>query len=129
MKILQKMPDPKKNLLKEKTYIFAQKVVFVYKQIVINHKEFVLSKQFLKSGTAPGALVREAEFAQSKPDFISKLSIALKESNECLYWASLLKDSQFINEETFLNLEKHNQEIIYILIASINTAKKSLKKI
>ena len=122
------MPDPKKNLLKEKTYIFAQKVVFVYKQIVINHKEFVLSKQFLKSGTAPGALVREAEFAQSKPDFVSKLSIALKESNECLYWASLLKDAQYISDETFIGLEKENKEIIYILISSINTTKKNLKE-
>lgn len=88
----------------------------------------MLSKQFLKAGTAAGALVREAEFAQSKPDFISKLSIALKESNECLYWASLLKDSLYIEEETYFDIEKDNQEIIFILIASINTCKTNLTK-
>ena len=73
----------KENILREKTYVFALKVIKVYKQILYSHKEFVLSKQFLKAGTSPGALVREAEFAQSKPDFISKMSIALKEANEC----------------------------------------------
>ena len=73
----------KESILKQKTYAFALKVIKVYKQIVAEHKEYVLSKQFLKAGTAPGGLVREAEYAQSKPDFISKMSIALKESNEC----------------------------------------------
>ena len=71
------------SILKQKTYAFALKVIKVYKQIVTEHKEYVLSKQFLKAGTAPGALVREAEYGQSKPDFISKMSIALKEANEC----------------------------------------------
>ncbi|MDD4218278.1 MAG: four helix bundle protein, partial [Bacteroidales bacterium] len=61
---------------------------------------YVLGKQFLKAGTAIGALIREAEFAQSKADSISKLSIALKESNETTYWISLLKDSNYINQET-----------------------------
>jgi four helix bundle protein len=122
-----KMTEKKKNILKEKTYEFAKKVVLVYKQIIAEHKEYVLSKQFLKSGTAPGALVNEAEFAQSKPDFISKLSIALKEGNECLFWTSLLKDAEYISEETFLDLQKDNKEITYILISSINTTKKNLK--
>ena len=79
------------SILKLKTYSFALNVIRVYKQIITEHKEYVLSKQFLKSGTAPGALVREAEYGQSKPDFISKLSIALKEANECDYWTCLLK--------------------------------------
>lgn len=122
------MAVEKKNILKDKTYAFAKKVVFAYKHIITEHKEFVLSKQFLKSGTAPGALIREAEFAQSKPDFVSKLSIALKEANECLYWSSLLKDGGFLSEETFVALEKDNQEIIYILVSSINTTKKHLQK-
>lgn len=99
------------------------KVIKVYKQIVSEHKEFVLSKQFLKAGTSPGALVREAEFAQSKPDFISKLTIGLKEANECEYWTSLLKDSDYINPETAAGLATDNGEIIYILISSIKTAK------
>ena len=67
----------KENILKTKSFAFALKAIQTYKEIIKNHKEYVLSRQFLKSGTAIGALVREAEFAQSKPDFISKLSIAL----------------------------------------------------
>ncbi|HDO27390.1 MAG TPA: four helix bundle protein, partial [Bacteroidetes bacterium] len=85
-----------KNILKTKSFAFALKVIQTYKGIVKDHKEYVLSKQFLKSGTSIGALVREAEFAQSKPDFISKLSIALKESNETEYWILLLQQSDYI---------------------------------
>ena len=116
----------KESILKEKTYAFALKVIKVYKQIAAEQKEFVLSKQFLKSGTAPGALVREAEYGQSKPDFISKLSIALKEANECNYWTCLLKDSDYISQETFDALQADNKEIMYILISSIKTAKSTL---
>ena len=113
----------KESILKQKTYAFALQVIKVYKQIIAENKEFVLSKQFLKSGTAPGALVREAEFGQSKPDFISKMSIALKESNECDYWICLLRDSDFISQSTALELITDNTEIIKMLTASINTAK------
>ena len=69
----------KENILKTKSFAFALKTIQTYKEIVKIHKEYVLSRQFLKAGTAIGALVREAEFAQSKLDFISKLSIALKQ--------------------------------------------------
>ena len=116
----------KESILKLKTYAFALKVIKVYKQIVAEHKEFVLSKQFLKSGTSPGALVREAEYGQSKPDFISKMSIALKEANECDYWTCLLRDSDFISQATALDLLSDNVEIIKMLTASINTAKNNL---
>lgn len=112
----------KESILKEKTYVFALKVIKVYKQI-IEHKEYVLSKQFLKAGTSPGALVHEAEYAQSKPDFISKLSIGLKESNECEYWTSLLRDSDFISTETANDILNDNSEIIRMLVSSIKTAK------
>ena len=116
----------KESILKQKTYAFALKVIKVYKHIIAEHKEYVLSKQFLKSGTAPGALVREAEYGQSKPDFISKMSIALKEANEYDYWTYLLKDSGFISLETFNDLQTDNKEIIYMLISSVKTAKSSL---
>jgi four helix bundle protein len=116
----------KDSILKQKTYAFALKVITVYKQIIAEHKEYVLSKQFLKSGTSPGALVREAEYGQSKPDFISKMSIALKEANECDYWTNLLKDSDYISLETFTDLQTDNKEIIYMLISSIKTAKSTL---
>ncbi len=119
----------KSEMLREKTFEFARVVVRVYKKILSNHNEFVLSRQFLKSGTAPGALVREAEFAQSKLDFISKLSIALKEANECDYWIELLKDGGYVSEEDLKILVTANKEIIYILIASIKTSKTNQKKV
>ena len=116
----------KESILKQKTYAFALKVINVYKQIIAEHKEYTLSKQFLKAGTAPGALVREAEYGQSKPDFISKLGIALKEANECDYWTCLLKDTDFITLETYNDLQTENKEIIYMLISSIKTARSTL---
>lgn len=72
------------SLLKEKSYSFALRIVRLNQYLCDNH-EYVLSKQILRSGTAIGALIREAEFAQSKADFINKLSIALKEANETEY--------------------------------------------
>jgi len=74
----------KKNVIKEKSFAFAIEIVFIYK-ILAERKEFVLSKQLLRSGTSIGANVRESEHAQSKADFIHKLSIALKEANETEY--------------------------------------------
>jgi len=83
------------NVLKDKSYSFALLIVKTSEKLSSN-KEFILSKQLLKSETAIGALIREAEFAQSKADFICKMSIALKEANERSYWLSLLKDSGYI---------------------------------
>ncbi len=111
------------SILQQKSYAFALKVIKTCRQIITEKKEFVLSKQFMKAGTAIGALVREAEFAQSRADFISKLSIALKESNETDYWISLLKDSAVINIETAKQLDTENKELIRILVSSIKTAK------
>jgi len=76
------------NILKDKSYSFAIRIVKTSEKIITERKEFVLARQLLKSGTAIGALVREAEFAQSKVDFINKMSIALKEANETMYWLS-----------------------------------------
>ena len=83
----------KKNIIKEKSYHFAIEIVNLYK-ILCDRKEFVLSKQLLRSGTSIGANVRESEHAQSKADFIHKLSIALKEANETEYWLDLLFESK-----------------------------------
>jgi four helix bundle protein len=82
------------NILKIKSFDFALKVVQAYKEMIKAHKEYVLSKQFLRSGISTGAMVREAEFAQSKADFISKLSIGLKESNELRSNHEYLKNKQ-----------------------------------
>jgi four helix bundle protein len=113
----------KDSILRQKSYDFALNVIKVSRAIVSDKKEFLLSKQLQKSGTAIGALVREAEFAQSKPDFISKLSIALKESNETNYWISLLKDSELITQNIYEELYNKNQELIRMLVSSIKTAK------
>ena len=80
----------KRNILKEKSFTFALDIVHTYKLICNEHKEFTMSKQMLRSGTSIGANVREAEYAQSKADFIHKLPIALKEANETDYWLDLL---------------------------------------
>ena len=78
------------DILKEKSYAFALRVVKLAQYLNSNKKEYVLSRQVLKSGTAIGALISEAEFAQSKPDFVNKLSVGLKEANETQYWLKLL---------------------------------------
>lgn len=77
------------NVVKEKSFAFAVRVVNLYKYLCNEKKEFVLSKQLLRCGTAIGALVREAEQAESKPDFVHKMAIALKEANETEYWISI----------------------------------------
>ncbi len=87
-------------------------------------KEFVLSKQVLRSGTSIGALVREAEFGQSKADFANKMSIALKEANETDYWLSLLKDTEFINDKLFNSLQKDCKELIAMLVSTVKTSKR-----
>ncbi len=118
----------RENLLAKKSYDFSISVINIYKDIIKVKKEYVLSKQLLRSGTAIGALIHESEFAQSKPDFISKLSISLKEANETSYWLSLLNDTGFIDNDQFVKLDSDVHELIAILVASIKTAKKSIKK-
>jgi four helix bundle protein len=116
------------SVLKQKSYSFALKVIRVYKQTVADKKEYIISKQFLDSGTSIGALIREAEFAQSKADFISKMNIALKEANETEYWICLLRDSDFINVETANDLNSANQELLRMLISTIKTAKQNANR-
>jgi len=114
-----------KSILKNKSYFFAIRTVKLA-QFLQQNKEFVMSKQILKSGTSIGALVREAEFAQSKLDFINKLSIALKEANETTYWLSLLNDTNYIEEKLFDSLQKDCKELISILVSIIKTTKKNI---
>lgn len=91
-----------------------------------NKQEFILSKQILRSGTAIGALVRESEFAQSRSDFINKLSVALKEANETDYWLNLLKDSDYIANNSFDSIDSDCGELIALLISSIKTVKNNM---
>ena len=84
----------------------------------------MLSRQLLKSGTSIGANIREAEHAQSKADFINKLSISLKEANETEYWLDLLYETNYLSDELFQNLKIKNIELLKLLISIINTSKK-----
>lgn len=113
----------KESILKEKSYAFAIRIVKLSQFLQTEKKEFVLSKQILRSGTAVGALIREAEYGQSKTDFIHKLSIALKEANETEYWLNILKDTGYIEEKLFISLSADCKELLRLLIASIKTAK------
>lgn len=117
----------KENLLKSKSYLFARKIIRLFKHLTSEKKEFVLAKQVLRSGTSIGALIRESEYAQSKPDFVSKLSIALKETTETDYWLSLLKDEEYITQENFESIQKDCLELLKLLTAAIITTKKNLK--
>lgn len=91
----------KDNIIVKKSYSFALGIIGLYKTLVENKKEFVLSKQMLRSGTSKGANINEAVTSESKKDFIHKLSIAVKEVRETGYWLNLLKDSEYITEENF----------------------------
>ncbi len=122
------MMKSRENILKEKSYSFAIRIVRLSQFLLTEKKEFVLSKQILRSGTAVGALIREAEFAQSKADFINKMSIALKEANETDYWLLLLRDTDYLEEKLFENLEQNCKELIALLVASIKTAKMNNEK-
>lgn len=112
----------KENVLKSKSYSFALEIVKVCRELQSN-KEFILSKQLLRSGTAIGALVEEANQGESKADFIHKLSIANKEANETQYWIRLLIDSNILGKETGEPLLQKSVELIKILTASIKTSK------
>lgn len=116
----------KESILKSKSYDFALLIVKTYKTISSEKKEFTLSRQLLKSGTSNGSNIREAEFAQSNKDFISKMSIALKEANETEYWLLLLKDTNYIDIGNFTPLINFNKELIKMLVSTINTMKSKL---
>ena len=107
--------------------MFAIQIVKLSRNLQTDKHEFVLSKQVLRSGTAIGALIREAEFAQSNADFIHKFSIALKEANETIYWIDLLKDSDYLESKVFEDLRPRCNEIVAMLVSSINTLKKKGK--
>ncbi|MGD9628827.1 MAG: four helix bundle protein [Pyrinomonadaceae bacterium] len=114
----------KDSVLRNKSYAFGVRIVRLSQFLVTEHKEFVISKQVLRSGTAIGALAREAEYGISRADFRNKMSIALKEANETQYWLSILKDTDYINENLFQSLDQDCVELIKILIATVKTSQK-----
>jgi four helix bundle protein len=117
------------NFVMNKSYAFALRIVKLYKFLISEHKEYVMSKQILKSGTAIGALIKEAEHAQSKPDFINKMNISLKEANETSYWLMLLKDSYYLEEKLFQSIHNDVEELIKLLVSIVKKSKENLKNI
>ena len=113
----------KENVLKVKSFSFAVRIVKLYKYLRDEKKEFVLSKQVLRSGTSVGAMVREAEHSESKSDFIHKMAIAQKEINETIYWLELMCATEFVSTKEFESINLDAVEIIKMITTSIKTAK------
>lgn len=116
----------KEGVTRTKSLNFAIRIVGLYRSF-IEKNEYVISKQTLRSGTSIGALIREAEYAESGLDFIHKLSIAQKECNETLYWIELLKETAFIDQKTYDSLHADAVELMKLLTAIIKTRKENLK--
>ena len=114
-----------RNVVKDKSFQFALRTVKLYQYLKEEKKEYVLSKQVLRSGTAIGALIRESQQAQSKADFIHKLSIALKEANETEYWIELLFQSGFLEEKSYQSIHTDIEELLKLLTSIIKTTKEN----
>lgn len=117
----------KENILIDKSIAFAARIIGLRNHLVKNKKEAVISKQIIRSGTSIGANINEANYGQSRADFISKMHIALKETAETEYWIKLLNMSEYIDDKTSTSLLNDCLEIKKMLISSINTAKENTK--
>jgi four helix bundle protein len=113
------------SIVKKKSFELAIRGVNFYKFLISEKKEFVMSKQFLRSVTSIGANIREAINAQSKADFIHKLSISQKECDETMYWLELLKETNYISDLEFNSLHEQSTEVLKIIRSIIITSKKN----
>jgi four helix bundle protein len=111
------------NVVRDKSFQFALRIVKLYRYLKDEKKEYVLSKQILRSGTAIGALIRESQHAESKADFIHKLAIALKEANETDYWIELLYQSGYLEEKSYQSIHIDINELLSLLISIIKKTK------
>lgn len=116
------------NAVQQKSYAFALRIVKAYRYLAEEKKEFVLSKQLLRSGTSVGANVEEAIGGQTKKDFFAKLNIAYKEARETMYWLRLLKDSDILNEKESDSLMNDCDELLKIIGTIIKTMKVKLNQ-
>ena len=116
----------KDNILYTKSMAFAIRCVNLYKHLSTEKKEFVLSKQLVRSGTSIGANIRESRNAQSPADFINKMAIALKEADETAYWIKILYQGGYLNEKEYQSIAQDCDELIKMLVASIKTLKGKL---
>ena len=117
------LENMKENIIKPKSFAFALRILKLYQYLQAEKKEYILSKQLLRSGTSIGAMVRESEQAESKLDFIHKLAIAQKESNETEYWIELLNQSGYIDKIQYESLFQDITEIRKLLPSIIKTSK------
>ena len=111
------------NPVRDKSFGFALRIVKLYQYLKEEKREYVLSKQVLRSGTAIGALVRESQYAESKADFIHKLAIALKEANETEYWIELLFQSGYLEQKSYQSIHADIEELLKLLTSIIKTTK------
>ena len=114
------------NVIQTKSYAFAIRIVNAYKFLTNDQKEYVLSKQMLRSGTAIGALVAEAHHAQSSADGVDKMHVALNEANETFYWLSLLRDTDYLSEQIYKSISIDCKELIALLVSIVKSVKSSL---
>ena len=112
----------KENILLDKSFDFAVRIVNLYKHVTNNKKEYILSKQLLRSGTSIGANVTEAQRGQSKANINKKMAIALKEAYETEYWLRLLYKTEYMNGNEYDSIHKDIEEIISLLISICKTA-------
>ena len=117
----------KNNVIADKSKAFAFRIIKLYKYLITEKNEFVMSKQILKSGTSIGANIRESQRGQSEPDFYSKLNIALKEADETAYWLELLHGSGYIDDSSFKSIYSDCDELIKLLV-SITKKQISIKQ-
>lgn len=113
----------RENIVKNKSFAFAIRVVKLYQYLCSDKKEYILSKQLLRSGTSVGAMVREAEHGQSTADFIHKMAIAQKEINETIYWLELLNATDYLTLEQFESINTDAVEIIKLITSIIKSVK------
>lgn len=111
------------NVIRNKSYSFSLKIIKIYQDLTKEKKEFIISKQLIRSGTSIGANIEEAIGGQSKNDFISKMSISYKEARETLYWLHILKDSNFLNKHQSDTLINDCEELLKILGSIVRTSK------
>jgi len=124
--LVDSSPVEQKSIIVRKSFQFALNIVELYRFLTSDKKEYILGKQILRSGTSVGAMVRESQNAESKADFIHKLSVAQKECDETCYWLELMFQSQIIPQQKFLELQTQAEELLRILRSIIITSKKNL---
>lgn len=121
------MNEQKPNIVRDKSFAFAVRIVNLYKHLKNDKNEYIMSKQLMRSGTSIGANVREGVNAQSKKDFIHKLAIAQKECDESIYWLELLVETKYLNKEEYNSLVNDATELLKIIKSIIITTKNNYK--